>query len=178
MLRSFARIRDTEERLASTAEYDDHGLVFATRRGTPIAPWNLLRQFKQLRKEAGLPEITFHDLRHTHATMMLAASIAPKIIAERHRHTGSRRPWTSTRTFSRTCRRRQRSSLQPSSGCPRTVARDLKVPNQYPIGHFSTTFQKQLNPRIPYGAGVQRVGGTGLEPVTSCMSSMRSSHLS
>ncbi len=36
----------------------------------------------------------------------------------------------------------------------------------------------ELNPNITAELTERRMGGTGLEPVTSCMSSKRSSHLS
>ena len=40
--------------------------------GTPISARNLLRQFKGLLKQAGLPDdVWFHDLRHTAGSLML-----------------------------------------------------------------------------------------------------------
>jgi integrase len=47
---------------------------------------NLVRSFKALLKEAGLPEIRFHDLRHTAATLMLQQGVHPKIVQERLGH--------------------------------------------------------------------------------------------
>jgi integrase len=41
------------------------GLVFTTSTGKPISPRNLVRDFKSLLAKHGLPEIRFHDLRHT-----------------------------------------------------------------------------------------------------------------
>jgi integrase len=37
-------------------------------------------------KKAGLPHIRFHDLRHTHATLMLKGGVHPKIVSERLGH--------------------------------------------------------------------------------------------
>jgi integrase len=37
-------------------------------------------------KRAGLPDIRFHDLRHTSATLLLSAGIHPKIVQERLGH--------------------------------------------------------------------------------------------
>ncbi len=49
--------------------YHDHGLVFTSEVGTLINPTNLRRRsFAPLLKRAGLPQIRFHDLRHTCAT--------------------------------------------------------------------------------------------------------------
>jgi integrase len=64
----------------------NQGLVFVTSHGTPISPRNLIRHFKQALEEAGLPEIRFHDLRHTHASLLLAAGVHPKLVQERLGH--------------------------------------------------------------------------------------------
>src|SRR5215208_1342481 len=39
-------------------------------------------QFKKLLKYAGLPDIRFHDLRHTCATLLLGRNVNPKIVSE------------------------------------------------------------------------------------------------
>lgn len=56
------------------------GLVFTTRYGSPISARNLLRHFKNTLSAAGLPEIRFHDLRHTTATLLLALGVDMKTI--------------------------------------------------------------------------------------------------
>jgi integrase len=40
------------------------------------------RSFKPLLKKAGLPDIRFHDLRHTFATLMLQNGEHPKVVQE------------------------------------------------------------------------------------------------
>ena len=62
------------------------GLVFTTSTGRPNSPRNILRHFKVVIERTGLPEIRFHDLRHTHATLLLAAGVHPKIVQERLGH--------------------------------------------------------------------------------------------
>jgi integrase len=48
-----------------------------------VDPENLVkRSFKPLLKKAGLPEIRFHDLRHTCATLLLGRSVHPQIVQE------------------------------------------------------------------------------------------------
>ncbi len=37
-------------------------------------------------RKAGLPHIRLHDLRHTHATLLLSAGVHPKIVSERLGH--------------------------------------------------------------------------------------------
>ena len=63
--------------------YETGGLVFATVSGTLINPSNLRnRSFKPLLKRAGLPDICFHDLRHTCATLLLSQGTHPKLVQE------------------------------------------------------------------------------------------------
>ena len=69
------------ERMGSL--YQPGGLVFATESGTLINPSNLRnRSFKPLLKRAGLPDICFHDLRHTCATLLLSQGTHPKLVQE------------------------------------------------------------------------------------------------
>jgi integrase len=44
------------------------------------------RYFKPAARAAGIPELTFHDLRHTGASLMIAAGCHVKVIAERMGH--------------------------------------------------------------------------------------------
>ena len=71
------RARTLEERLASGAGYDENkdGLVFTRENGSPIHPTSLSRAFAARVKEAGVPEIRFHDLRHTYATFERAQKL-------------------------------------------------------------------------------------------------------
>jgi len=70
--------------------YTDLNLVNATELGTPINPSNLRRNYNSLIKKAGLKRIRFHDLRHTHATLLLKQGVHPKIVAERLGHADTR----------------------------------------------------------------------------------------
>jgi integrase len=75
--------KQQEEKIKLTGLYKDHGLIFATRVGTPINPENLVnRSFKPLLERASLPEIRFHDLRHTCATLLLGRGVHPKLVQE------------------------------------------------------------------------------------------------
>jgi integrase len=66
------KVRQAEEKIAAVAWWQENGLVFPSSIGTPMNRHNLFRRyFKPLLKKAGLPDIVFHDLRHTFATIML-----------------------------------------------------------------------------------------------------------
>lgn len=61
--------------------------VFCNTKGGPLRRSHFHKQqFKPLLKKAKLPDIRFHDLRHTSATLLLAAGVHPKIVQERLGH--------------------------------------------------------------------------------------------
>ncbi len=64
--------------------------IFTTRVGTSPNPSNLRRALKNVLNQADLPDIRFHDLRHTHASVMLEQGIHPKVVAERLGHSSVR----------------------------------------------------------------------------------------
>jgi integrase len=68
------------ERRAVGDRWQDHGMVFPSSVGTPLNPRNLTHHFKKTLKQAGLPDIRFHDLRHTAATIMLEQGQHPKVV--------------------------------------------------------------------------------------------------
>jgi len=49
-------------------------------------PWNLSWHVKRMCVNAGVPPRSFHALRHTHATVLLAHGVHPKIVQERLGH--------------------------------------------------------------------------------------------
>jgi len=70
------------EVLAQNPDWQENGLVFTTNIGTPISPRNMLRHFKNKLTSIGLPNIRFHDLRHTTASLLLEKNVHPKIVSE------------------------------------------------------------------------------------------------
>lgn len=79
-------IRMKEERLRAGDIYQDTGLVVCTRLGTSLSPRNLNRIWYRLRKKANVPEIRFHDLRHTHVAIAIKDGQQLPEIAERIGH--------------------------------------------------------------------------------------------
>lgn len=75
-----------KEKLSQGEEYQDNDLVMCTPFGTPINPANVRRSLNALIKKAAVPKIRFHDLRHTHATLLLAKGVNVKVISERLGH--------------------------------------------------------------------------------------------
>ena len=62
------------------------GLIFTTSSGRPISPRNFIRHFAQVVEEAGLPHLTPHGIRHSHASLLLSAGENPKLVQERLGH--------------------------------------------------------------------------------------------
>jgi integrase len=64
--------------------------VFAHPDGTPLDPSTVSHAFNKTIQKAGLPHIRLHDLRHTHASLLLQAGVHPKIVQERLGHSSIR----------------------------------------------------------------------------------------
>lgn len=69
-------------------KYCDDEFAFAGIFGTPMHTSNFrLRYFLPIKKAANIVKpFTFHDLRHTHATILLQAGVNIKVIQERLGH--------------------------------------------------------------------------------------------
>src|SRR5215212_8199192 len=75
--------RQLQEIDSAGSLWRENGLVFASEIGEPLNRHHLTsRRFKALLKRAQLPEIRFHDLRHTCATLLLTKNVNPKIVSE------------------------------------------------------------------------------------------------
>ena len=66
--------------------FENYDLVISSSAGKPINPRNLNRSFKRLINKAGVTDIRFHDLRHTHVALMISQNEPVKLIAERLGH--------------------------------------------------------------------------------------------
>jgi integrase len=61
--------------------------VVAQEDGRPLQPDRLTHEFvRLLAKHRSLPRVRFHDLRHSHATHLLASGVHPKVAQERLGH--------------------------------------------------------------------------------------------
>jgi integrase len=75
-----------QERNVAGNKWQEYDLMFPSTFGTPMDPSNMYKDFKGTLKMADLPDIRFHDLRHTAATLMLQQGTHPKIVQERLGH--------------------------------------------------------------------------------------------
>ncbi len=81
VLREWQQTQRTE---LGTARPD--ATVFTRLDGQPVHPHALSQTFDRLQRPAGVPTIRLHDLRHTHATLMLKHGVPLKVVSERLGH--------------------------------------------------------------------------------------------
>jgi integrase len=75
-------IRRKEETLFAGSAWNDSGRVFTSTIGTALDGDNLTKAFQEIAKEAEVPVIRFHDLRHTCGTFLHAQGVSPFTIQE------------------------------------------------------------------------------------------------
>jgi integrase len=73
-----------EERVLLGPAWTDNGLVFSNEAGGRLSLTLFRRRswFGRLTRQASIPPIRFHDLRHTAATLLLARGVNPKVVRE------------------------------------------------------------------------------------------------
>lgn len=77
------RKRQLEEKILAGPSWQESGFVFTSKFGTPLDGQHLyFRHFKKLLSEAGLPDIRFHDLRHSCASLLLVQGVSPRVVME------------------------------------------------------------------------------------------------
>ena len=69
------KTKQIEMRLKAGPAWQQTDYVFTTDNGVPIDPDNLSHEFRHIVNEAGLPRVTFHGLRHSFATALLATNV-------------------------------------------------------------------------------------------------------
>lgn len=85
------RARQNEERLVAGSTWqNDRSLIFTTRQGAPLNARVAVSNFKALLKRADVPDITFHGLRHSCASLLAYLNVHPSVIQAILGHSTSR----------------------------------------------------------------------------------------
>ncbi|MFZ3171924.1 MAG: site-specific integrase [Carboxydocellales bacterium] len=79
-----------ENKLLLGPEYADFNLIFCAPNGRTWHPDTISSWFTPFLKKIGLPALSFHCLRHTHASLLLKAGVDIKVISERLGHSSIR----------------------------------------------------------------------------------------
>jgi integrase len=80
------RTKQAQELLRLGIRLTDDCFICAGEDGQPIQPQSLTHAWHRFLARANLPRLRFHDLRHSHATHMIASGVHPKIASERLGH--------------------------------------------------------------------------------------------
>ena len=82
-----AQIVDQKKRkLILGEDYKDHGLIFSQDDGMPLHPDTISSWFPNFMERHNLPRIRFHDLRHTHISILIDSGASLAAVSERARH--------------------------------------------------------------------------------------------
>jgi integrase len=65
---------------------NEHGLVFTRANGKPLHPHTVSQAFERAQRPLPVSPIRFHDLRHTHASLLLRDRVPIKVVSERLGH--------------------------------------------------------------------------------------------
>ena len=77
-LRHHRERQEAENLLLSGQQEVGHGFVFCRTDGSPMLPDTVSHGFGKAARRAGLNGIRLHDLRHTHASLMLKQGVHRK----------------------------------------------------------------------------------------------------
>jgi integrase len=80
------KARQAEEMLRLGVPQSGATVVYGREDGEPVQPRSLSHAWQQMLARSRLPRIRFHDLRHAHATHLLASGVHPKVASERLGH--------------------------------------------------------------------------------------------
>ena len=74
------------DRKEADVSWQESGLLFTTRHGTPIEPRNFNRSWDRRCEKAGVPKITVHDGRRSCASLLAELNVHPSVIMRILRH--------------------------------------------------------------------------------------------
>ena len=77
------RTQQAQEFLRLGVRPDGDTFVCTHADGSPYQPTFITHEWRRLIKGSDLPRLRFHDLRHAHATHLLASGVHPKVASER-----------------------------------------------------------------------------------------------
>ena len=92
--------------------------VFTDGEGEPVHPNAVYQTFGRIVRNAGLPHMRFHDLRHTHGSLLIKEGVPVKVVSERLGHAQTRTRSRPTSTSCPACRPKRPTSPNASPPQP------------------------------------------------------------
>ena len=86
VLRALEELRNWQEQMNDAESQIDHGLIFRTDVGLPFRQRTVKREFRKLLSASGIRPIRLYDLRHTAATLAMAAGVSVKVVSDQLGH--------------------------------------------------------------------------------------------
>ena len=83
------RAKKAANELLAGSAYEDRNFVFSNAMGSPIDPDYATKQFRYLSKDLGLPDLSLHGLRNTHASLLIKSGAHVKVISARLGHSST-----------------------------------------------------------------------------------------
>ena len=84
------------QQIADRHPVDPDDPIFTNSKGRPLHPESISQLFARQVTRLAMPPIRFHDLRHTHATLLIAAGVPIKVVSE---HLGHASPGFTMATY-------------------------------------------------------------------------------
>jgi integrase len=86
VVKALTNLRNTQSIASNTGCQVEHDLIFRSGTGSPLRQRNVKREFRRLLEAAGIRPIRLYDLRHTAATLAVAAGVSVKVISDQLGH--------------------------------------------------------------------------------------------
>jgi integrase len=86
VLKALTGLRNHQPIATDTGRQLEHDLIFRSGSGSPLRQRNVKREFRKLLEDVGIRPIRLYDLRHTAATLAVAAGVSVKVISDQLGH--------------------------------------------------------------------------------------------
>jgi integrase len=127
------RTQQDRERKVWTHWRADDGWVFTYDDGRPLNPYYISDVFRKLVAQAGLPQLTFHGLRHEHASLLLSAGVSITAVSKRLGHASAAITSDLYSHLLDDADRQMADAVESVLGAPDPTAHTLHT--QWPQGH-------------------------------------------
>lgn len=80
------KLDQNKQKLKLGGQYEDNDLIVCQQNGRCYKPDSFSNKFCRLMNRTGMKRIRLHDLRHSHATLLLTMGVSPKVAQQRLGH--------------------------------------------------------------------------------------------